>query len=78
MNAFEQLRDAMATALKVNTGTITPKSAQGDFAAWDSMGHVHLMVALEDAFGIALEIEDFMNLTSVQSILDYLKSQGIE
>jgi acyl carrier protein len=68
----------MATALKVTPATITPKSAQGDFPAWDSMGHVQLMVALEDAFGIALEVEDFMNLTSVQAILDHLKTQGIE
>lgn len=77
MSAFEQLQEIMAAALNVGADTITPKSAQGDFAAWDSLGHVHLMVALEDAFGIELEVEDFAKLGSVEAILDYLKRQGI-
>ena len=78
MSAFEQLQEVMASALNVDASTITQASAQGDFAAWDSLGHVHLMVALEDAFAIELQIEDFAKLGSVRAILDYLKSQGIE
>ena len=78
MSAFEQLRDAMASALNVDAGMIQPSSAYGEFAAWDSMGHIHLMVALEDTFGVRLEVEDFSKLTSVGAMLDYLKGQGID
>jgi acyl carrier protein len=41
------------------------------------MGQIHLMVALEDSFGIHLEVEDFARLTSVPAILDHLARQGI-
>ena len=78
MSAFEQLRDAMASALNVDASAIHPKTAHGSLAAWDSTGHIHVMVALEDAFGIHMEVEDFSRLTSVSAILDYLKGQGIE
>ena len=78
MSAFEQLQEVMAAALNVGADTIARTSAQSDFAAWDSLGHVHLMVALEDTFGIELEIEDFAKLGSVPAILDYLMRQGIE
>lgn len=78
MSAFEQLQNVMASALNVSADSITRASAQGDFAAWDSLGHVHLMVALEDSFAVELQIEDFSQLGSVRAILDYLKSQGIE
>ena len=78
MSTFEQLQEVMAPALNVSADTITPASAQSNLAAWDSLGHVNLMVALEDAFGIELQIEDFSKLGSVRAILEYLKSQGIE
>ncbi len=78
MSTFEQLQEVMAPALNVSADTITPTSAQSNLAAWDSLGHVNLMVALEDAFGIELQIEDFSKLGSVRAILEYLKSQGVE
>jgi len=78
MSAFQQLREVMATALNIGADTIAETSTQGDFPAWDSVGHVHLMVALEDAFGVELQIEDFAKLASVPAILDYLRSRGID
>jgi acyl carrier protein len=36
------------------------------------------MMALEQTFGIYLDVEDFAKLVSVPTILQYLKDQGIE
>ena len=77
MNTFEQLQEVMASALNVSAGMITAASDQGNLAAWDSVGHVQLMVALEDAFGIELQIEDFAKLDSVRAILAYLETQRV-
>jgi acyl carrier protein len=68
----------MAASLGVDASLIRLDSAQGGVGAWDSLGQVHLMVAVEEAFDVQLEVEDFARLTSVRAILDYLKSQGIE
>lgn len=78
MSRFQQLRDIIAVTLGIGPDRITQTSAQDDFAAWDSLGQINLMVALEAAFGIELQVEDFAKLASVPAILDYLARQGIE
>jgi len=78
MSTFDRLRDAMAATLKVSPDTITDTTKDKDVAAWDSLGHVNLMMTLEQTFGVFLEVEDFAKLNSVPAILDYLRGQGIE
>lgn len=78
MSAYDRLRRAMAAALGIDEGSVQPASKQGSVGAWDSLGQVHLMVAVEEEFDIRLEVEDFAKLTSVQDILEHLRAQGIE
>jgi acyl carrier protein len=68
----------MAATLKVPPDRISGTTRDEDLAAWDSLGHVNLMMALEQTFNVALEVEDFPRLTSVPAILEYLKQQGVE
>ncbi|MBN3002814.1 acyl carrier protein [Chromobacterium alkanivorans] len=35
-----------------------------DIAAWDSVGHMALMAALEDAFDIEMDIDDIIEFSS--------------
>jgi acyl carrier protein len=44
-------------------------------ALWDSMGHMELMVAIEQRFGIRIAPEDVINLTSVSMLREYLKDR---
>jgi len=79
MNIFEQLRDVIASTLKVPPAKITETTKNEDLSAsWDSLGHVNLMMALEQTFGVFLDVEDFAKLISVPAILQYLKDHGIE
>jgi len=77
MSTFEQVRYIIATTLKVPEEKITETTKSEDIGAWDSLGHVHLMMALEQTFDILLEVEDFPALNSVQAITGYLKEHGI-
>jgi acyl carrier protein len=77
MALFDQLRDAIAATLKVPPAKITESTRDEDLAAWDSLGHVNLMMALEQTFDVTLDVEDFPKLNSVPAIMDYLKAQGI-
>ena len=77
MSIFEQLQEAIATTLKVSKDRITETTSNENLAAWDSLGQVNLMMALEQTFDIFLEVEDFQKLTSVSAIMKYLKDQGI-
>ena len=47
-----------------------------DIEEWDSLGHVHIMVALEQAFDLYMDVEDFAELENVPAILQYLASEN--
>jgi acyl carrier protein len=78
MNVFERLQDAVATTLRVSTKDITDTTRDEDLAAWDSLGHVNVMMTVEQTFDIVLDVEDFPKLNSIPAIIEYLKGQGIQ
>lgn len=41
--------------------------------AWDSLGHVNLLMAVEKHFGIALEVVDSIEIETAGDILDVVK-----
>jgi acyl carrier protein len=75
MNIFQQLRDIMATALEVPPESIRENTSMKDLEEWDSLGHVHIMVALEQAFDLYMDVEDFADLDSVPAILSFLQKE---
>ena len=77
MSTFGKLQQAIAATLKVPTAKVMPSTRSEDLPAWDSLGQVNLIMALEQEFGVYVEVEDFGNLNSVPAILDYLRKQGI-
>jgi acyl carrier protein len=73
MSLIDQVRNTIATTLKLPVGKITPATGQADLAAWDSLAHVNLMMSLEQEFDVLLDVEDFPRLVSVRAIVDYLE-----
>lgn len=77
MSVFEKLQEIMATALDLPTSAIKEDSRMEDIEEWDSLGHVHIMVALEQAFDLYMDVDDFAELDSVPGILNYLASENV-
>lgn len=46
--------------------------------AWDSVGHMSLMAALEDEFDIMLEMDDIVDFGSYLTGVETLKKYGVE
>lgn len=46
--------------------------------AWDSVGHMGMIAALEDAFDIMMETEDIIEFGSYTIGIEKLKKYGIE
>jgi acyl carrier protein len=78
MSIFERLRKTIAATLNVEPGLIRETTSQKDLSSWDSLGHINLIVAVEDTFDVALEVDDINRLTSVPAILAYLSDRGID
>jgi acyl carrier protein len=45
---------------------------------WDSVGHMGMIAALEDAFGIMMETEDIIDFGSYTIGIETLKKYGVE
>lgn len=44
---------------------------------WDSVGHMQLMAALEDAFAIEFDVDDIIDFSSFKKGIDILKKYDI-
>ncbi|NRF66508.1 acyl carrier protein [Aquincola sp. S2] len=75
---FGRLQSTIATTLKVPPAKITESTSNEDLPAWDSLGQVNLMMALEQTFDLYIEVEDFEGLRSVPAILSYLQRSGVQ
>lgn len=45
-----------------------------DVELWDSVGHMNLMAALEDAFDIMMETDDIVDFSSYEKGMEILKA----
>ena len=77
MTTFEKLQETIATTLQVPPAKVTEVTRDQDLPAWDSLGQVNLIMALEEKFGVYIEVEDFASLNSVPAILAHLRKQGV-
>ena len=59
-----RLKQVMATVLGVPAAAIGPDSSQDTIPAWDSLKHMNLVLALEQAFGVEVPDEDAAEITS--------------
>jgi acyl carrier protein len=74
-NLTEQVHSLLAEALQIPLQEVTPGLAFGDLPQWDSMGHMEVMMRLEEAFGVEISAENIAALTSAPAICAYLGDQ---
>jgi len=67
---FEQVRDIMASIMMVEPEEIGLDSTPNTLSAWDSMRHLNLVIALEEAYGFTLAPEETEGMTAVKAIVD--------
>jgi len=72
----EQIQTLLAEALQVPQEAIAPDLSFGDLPQWDSMGHMEVMLRLEERFGIEINADNIALLTSIPAICAYLKENG--
>jgi len=63
-----RLRSAIAKQLGLAPLEITPNLKMGDHSAWDSMGHMGLVAAMEKEFAVRFPSHALPRITSVALI----------
>jgi acyl carrier protein len=70
------IQNLLAEALRVPADQVTPGLSFGDLPEWDSMGHMEVMLLLEERFGVEVNADTITALTSLPAIAAYLKENG--
>jgi acyl carrier protein len=72
----DRVQALLADAIQVQPEMVTPDLAFGDLPEWDSLGHMEVMLRLEEQFGIAMDADLIAQLVSVPDIVNYLEANG--
>ena len=77
MTNQEKYLNAFVEALEV-TPEEAPTLVYDESKAWDSVGHMTLVAALEDAFDIMMEMDDIIDLSSFVKGKEILRKYDVE
>ncbi|MGM0612689.1 MAG: acyl carrier protein [Bacteroidota bacterium] len=57
---------------------IKDEHGPGSLDEWDSMGHVNIIVAVEESFQVQISPDEILKLQTVKDIRELLKQKGIK
>lgn len=75
MENVTRIIEIVASVCGVEKEAVTPESTVGDFPAWDSMGHLAILSAVEQAFEISFDPEEMMEIEDVNDIVKAVEAK---
>lgn len=69
----DKLKTIVIETLKISASDYSDDLAAGDIPQWDSIGHVNLLMAVEQGFGVAFDVTDAIDIESVSDLQDMLR-----
>lgn len=77
MTNLEKYNSAFCETLQISEDKLDGLQYQGT-ELWDSVGHMSLMAALEDAFDIMMDTDDIVDFSSYEKGKELLKKYDVE
>ena len=74
MSNKEKYDQAFMETLEIDAESL-PGLKYTDIPAWDSVGHMTLIAAIEDAFDIMMETDDIIDLSSYEKGMEILSEK---
>jgi acyl carrier protein len=78
MTAISRVATVFHVAFAVPAEGITEQTVPDDVPKWDSLGHMNMVSILEKEFATQFEVDEIMEMASVQNILDVLARKGMQ
>jgi acyl carrier protein len=78
MSNLEKYNEAFIESFGVEKEALENNLEYNTIDEWDSIGHMSLMAALEDAFDIMLETEDIIEFSDYEKGKEILKKYDVE
>ena len=77
MTNLEKLTNVFVETFSIDASQTAGLQYQG-IEAWDSVGHMSLVAAIEDAFDISLDTDDIIDMSSFEKAQEILKKYDVE
>ena len=75
---LEEMKSIIAEQLNCSEDQITEETSFKDDLGADSLDLFELVMALEEKYEIEIPAEDLTDLTTVGSVMEYIKGKGAE
>jgi acyl carrier protein len=74
----DRVTSVFTNVLGVPAEVVTDDLRYGSIPQWDSIAHMSVVVALEEAFGIMIDMEDVIDMSSVGKAREILRKHGVD
>ena len=74
----QKLKKIMADVFEISPDKIDEATIMESIEQWDSLKHLELIIAIEEKFGIVLETEEILEITSFARIKHILINKGLD
>lgn len=72
---YEKLISIIANSLNCKPETLNENSGLGRHEQWDSLGHVTIMLSLEEHYNVSIDETNIAKLNTVKKIYDYINRE---
>ena len=70
----DKIKTVVVNQLKIDESVYNEDLAAGDIPEWDSLGHVNLLMAVEEHFQVSFDVADAVDIESIADLIDTIKS----
>lgn len=74
-NIIKQLNDIFIDVLENKTIVLSKETSAEDIEEWDSLTHIHLVVAVENHFNISFTASEMQSWKTVGNLCDNINSK---
>jgi len=69
----EKIKEIMSEVFELPLNEFPEEITQENIDKWDSLGHLNLIVELEDAFDKSFEPEEIGEMTTLDKIIEFIQ-----
>ena len=71
----KKIKKILSDILKIKTSSINNKTTHEKIKSWDSVAHLHIVMALENNFKVSFTPNEVVSLLSYSKIMSVLKKK---
>ena len=75
MDTKDRIYNRISEILKVEKAQLNDEMEVGDIKQWDSLAHVNLIIALEHEFKIIFDVDETLDMESINDIIEIISDR---